>query len=230
MRYTVLTALALLLLSCQTPVQAQSKFGKTGKYYPLDHRKPVGEAGRWQVIAQPGIQHYVQPVQIQLPTTGEVSFYNGSPQPAVTLPAPAQAGMQVGYAYRVKIANIPEYPGVEIYPTIELLGRLHPPEELKHKYPVPVEITPEEIEAVMNDQMVTKVIYLEQPQVATPSRQVNGRSHVESLGVEVNLLEAADQRGRPIAILRIGGRIPDPQSSEDEFYSSSPITLPPSHP
>ena len=79
---------------------------------------------------------------------------------------------------------------------------------------------------MMNDQMVTKVIYLEQPQVATPSRQVDGRSHVESLGVEVNLLEAADQRGRPIAILRIGGRIPDTNSSEDEFYSTSPITLP----
>ena len=127
MRYTVLTALALLCLSSLASVQAQSKFGKTGKYFPLDHRKPVGEAGRWQVIAQPGIQHYVQPVQIKLPTTGEVSFYNGSPQPAVTLPAPAQAGMQVGYAYRVKIANIPEYPGLEIYPSIELLGRLHPP-------------------------------------------------------------------------------------------------------
>ena len=222
MRSLVLTALALLTLSSLTSVQAQER---TGKYYPLDHRKPVGEAGRWQAVIQPGIQHYVQPVQIKLPTTGEISFYQGG-SPAPAREAPAQAGMQVGYAYRVKIANIPEHPGVEIYPTIELLGRLHPPTELKDKYPVPVEITDAEIEAVMNDQMVTKVIYLEQPQLASPTRQVNGKMHIESLDTEVNLLEAADQRGRPIAILRIGGRLPDPNSSEDEFYSASPITLP----
>ena len=223
MRYPVLTALALLFLSSLNMVQAQ---GKTGKYYPLDHRKPVGEAGRWQVIAQPGIQHYVQPVQIKLSTTGEVSFYQGGSQSSVTHAAPAQAGMQVGYAYRVKIANIPEHPGLEFYPTIELLGRLHPPTELKDKYPVPVEITEEEIEAVMNDQMVTKVIYLEQPQLANPSRQVGGKMHIESLDTEINLLEAADQRGRPIAILRIGGRIPDTNATEDEVDSTRPITRP----
>ena len=222
MRSPALTALALLALTSLTSVQAQER---SGKYYPLDHRKPVGEAGRWQAVIQPGIQHYVQPVQIKLPTTGEVSFYQGGSQ-APAQEAPAQAGMQVGYAYRVKIANIPEHPGLEIYPTIELLGRLHPPTELKDKYPVPVEITDEEIEAVMNDQMVTKVIYLEQPQLAQPTRQVDGKMHTESLDTEVNLLQAADQRGRPIAILRIGGRIPDTNSSEDEFYSTSPITLP----
>ena len=222
MRSLAFTALALVALTSLTSVQAQ---GKSGKYYPLDHRKPVGEAGRWQAVIQPGIQHYVQPVQIKLPTTGEVSFYQrGTAAPAQE--APAQAGMQVGYAYRVRVANIPEYPGLEIYPTIELLGRLHPPAELKDKYPVPIEITPEEIEAVMNDQMVTKVIYLEQPQLAQPTRQVGGKMHNESLDTEVNLLEAADQRGRPIAILRIGGRIPDTNSSEDEFYATSPITLP----
>ena len=222
MRSLAFTALALVALTSLTSVQAQ---GKSGKYYPLDHRKPVGEAGRWQAVIQPGIQHYVQPVQIKLPTTGEVSFYQGGTA-APAQEAPAQAGMQVGYAYRVRVANIPEYPGLEIYPTIELLGRLHPPAELKDKYPVPIEITPEEIEAVMNDQMVTKVIYLEQPQLAQPTRQVGGQMHNESLDTEVNLLEAADQRGRPIAILRIGGRIPDTNSSEDEFYATSPITLP----
>jgi hypothetical protein len=201
-------------------------FGEDRKYFPLDHRKPVGEAGRWMATMQPGISHYVQPVQIQLPTEGEVSFYRGGATESVTLPAPAQAGMQVGYAYRVKVSNMPEHPGVELFPTIELLGRLHPPAELKEKYPVPVEITAEEIAAVMNDQMVTKVIYLEQPQLATPTRQVKGKAAVESLETTVNLLEAADKRGRPIAILRMGGRLPDPQSPEDEFYSSSPITLP----
>lgn len=213
--------LPLLFLVSVLPAQ-----DKTGRYYPLNHRKPVGEAGRWMATIQPGLSQYVQPVRIQLPSEGTVSFFRGGAGESVKQAAPAQAGMQVGYAYRVKISDMPEHPGVELYPTIELLGRLHPPAELKDKYPVPVEITAEEIEAVLNDQMVTKVIYLEQPQRATPTRQVNGKSQVESLETTVNLLEAADKRGRPIAILRIGGRVPDPQSGEDEFYSASPITLP----
>lgn len=199
---------------------------RTGRYYPLDHRKPLGEVGRWSVAARPSVVGYVQPVQVRLPSEGEISFYRNGASSAVTLPAPAQAGMQVGYAYRLKISNLPDHPGVEIFPTIELLGRLHPPEGLKDKYPVPIEITAEEIEAVIQDQMVTKVVYLEQPQLANPTRQVNGKMHVEPLDTEVNLLEAADMRGRPIALLRMGGRIPDPSSPDDEFYTSSPLTLP----
>lgn len=213
--------LPLLLLTSVLSAQ-----DKTGRYYPLNHRKPVGEAGRWMATIQPGLNQYVQPVRIQLPSEGTVSFYRGGPGESVAQTAPAQAGMQVGYAYRVKISDMPEHPGVELYPTIELLGRLHPPAELKDKYPVPIEITAEEIAAVLNEQMVTKVIYLEQPQLATPTRQENGKPRVESLETTVNLLEAADKRGRPIAILRLGGRLPDPRSGEDEFYAASPITLP----
>ncbi len=216
----------LITLAGLTAVEAGERATRTGRYYPLDHRQPVGVAGRWNIAIRPSVANYVQPVQVQLPTTGEVSFYRGGAGSAVTLPAPAQAGMQVGHAYRIKISNLPDHPGVELYPTIELLGRLHPPVELKNKYPVPIEITAEEIETVINDQMVTKVIYLEQPQLATPTRQVNGKMHVESLETKVNLLEAADVRGRPIAILRMGGRLPDPNSAEDEFYTSSPIELP----
>jgi len=213
----------LFTLAGLNSIQAQER---TGRYYPLDHRKPVGEVARWNANLRPSVANYVQPVQVQLPTTGEVSFYRGGSAAAVVLPAPAQAGMQVGHAYRIKISNLPDHPGVELFPTIELLGRLHPPIELKDKYPVPIEITAEEIETAINDQMVTKVIYLEQPQLANPTRQVNGKMHVEALDTEVNLLEAADMRGRPIAILRMGGRIPDASSPEDEFYSTSPIVLP----
>ena len=224
MRMTARTLWTLLIaLAGLNSVQAQEQ---TGRYYPLDHRKPLGEVARWNASIRPAVANYVQPVQVQLPTEGDVTFYQGSVKGSVALPAPAQVGMQVGHAYRIKISNLPNHPGVELYPTIELLGRLHPPVELKEKYPVPVEITAEEIETAINDQMVTKVIYLEQPQLAKPTRQVNGKMHVESLGTQVNLLEAADMRGRPIAILRMGGRVPDVGAPEDQFYSTSPIVLP----
>ncbi len=226
LRAALAVAFALAGLTA-IPVAAQEN---TGRYYPLDHRQPVGKAGQWQATIHPGLSNYSQPVQIGLPSTGEVTFYQGSPDSGMAFPAPAQAGMQVGHVYRVKVANLPEYPGLELYPTIELLDRLHPPTELKEKYPVPVELTIEEIEAAMNDQMVTKVVYLEQPQLATPTRQTKGHMQTETMEYGVNLLEAADRRGRPIAIVRIGGRIPDPRSTEDEFFSNSPLTLPGTQP
>lgn len=199
-------------------VQAQERF------QPLDHRAPTGVAGRWNAVIRPGTAGIPQPVQIRLPSTGTVTFYMGSPQNMVPLAAPAQIGMGLGYVYRFRISQMPEYPGVELYPTVEVIDRLHAPPHLAQEFPIPVELTEEEIEIAMNDQMVTKVIYLEEPDLAFPVEQTAG-IRIEKLKPNENLLQAADQRGRPLAILRIGGRIPDSRSSTDEFYSQSPLML-----
>ncbi len=88
--------------------------------------------------------------------------------------------------------------------------------------PDPIEISEEEIEIALQDRMVTKVIYLEQPDLAKPIEQVSG-TLTEDVSPRADLLKVADMKGRPMAILRIGGRVPDPHSPADEFYSRSPI-------
>lgn len=196
--------------------------GPTGRYYPLDHRQVPGVAARWQTTVKRGLYGYMQPVRIILPGEGTVSFYNGSPQAEVQAPAPSQARMMVGHVYRVKLSGLAGRPGVELYPTIELLDRLHPPEGKIDQYPIPVEFTEEEIQAAAEDRLVTKVLYLEQPDMAAPVRNA-ARSRVEELDQRINLLEAADVRGRPMAIVRLGGRVPDPNSPTDEFFSTSPL-------
>lgn len=195
------------------------------RHFPLHHRQPTGMAGEWSLIAQPQGYWYAQPVDVVLPSSGNVTFFQGSPGRQVAKASPATVGMMVGRVYRVKISNLPEFPGAELYPTIELLDRLHPPGEQVDAYSIPIEITAEEIEIVLQDRMVTKVIYLEQPDLAAPFVQED-QIRIEDLPVSENLLKAADERGRPMAILRIGGRIPDPRSQVDEFYSSSPLLFP----
>jgi len=190
----------------------------------LDHRAPTGVAGRWSALTRPGVAGLPQPVRISLPGSGTVTFFDGAPTRGVAVSSPALAGMGVGYVYRVRIADMPEFPGVELFPTIELLDRLHPPEGKELEFPVPIQITEEEIETVMRDQMVTKVVYLEQPNLAFPVTQQNG-ARIENLPPTENLLHAADLRGRPMAIVRIGGRIPDPQSPKDEFFCQSPLQI-----
>ncbi len=196
------------------------------RYFPLNHRQPTGTAGRWSVLTHPQKYGYVQPIEVQLPSAGNVTFYQGSPKNAVQTSAPSQAGMMVGHSYRIRISEMPEYPGVELYPTIEILDRLHPPTQQAQSFPIPIEITEAEIEIVMQDRMVTKVVYLEQPDIAAPFEQ-GKRIRTENLPVTANLLQAADERGRPMAIIRIGGRIPDPTSLIDAFYSTSPLVIPP---
>ena len=216
---------ALAILAATTLFLAASAHAQE-RHFPLDHRQPPGTAGRWNVLTQPQLQGYVQPVQIILPTEGHVTYYAGSPQNAVLTQSPSRSGMMVGHPYRVRISGMPEFPGIELYPTIEVLNRLHPPEGRANDFPIPIELTAEEIEIVLEDRMVTKVIYLEEPDLAVPFSHTD-RELIEDLPGSVNLLQAADQRGRPMAILRIGGRIPDPLGPTDEFFSRSPIVLPP---
>lgn len=195
------------------------------RYFPLNHRQPTGMAAEWSVLTHPQKYGYTQPVEIKVPSAGHITYYQGSPQNAVLTQSPSKAGMQVGHTYRVKLSGMPEFPGAELYPTIEILDRLHPPAGLIERFPIPVEITAEEIEIVLQDRMVTKVIYLEQPDLATPISQEE-RLRVVDLPATANLLHAADERGRPMAILRIGGRTPDPLSPVDSFYSASPLYIP----
>ena len=186
-----------------------------GRFTPLNQHEVPGKVGRWNVIAKPSLYGYFQPLRIELPSEGLVSFYTPEqPQPVLTH-APAQAAMLIGPVYRLKIAGLPEYPGVELYPTIEVTDRLHPPAGQENEWPIPVDITTEEIEAVLQDRMVTKVIYLENPQRASLlNPDDDGIITFDAQGRD-NLLDAADQLGRPVAILRIGGRTPDPNNPLD---------------
>ncbi|WP_417848120.1 hypothetical protein [Thalassoglobus sp.] len=213
------TAILVSTLLLSTVTIAQDR------HFPLNHRQPTGMAGRWSLLTHPQKAGVLQPVEIQLPSAGHVTYFQGSPQNAVLTQSPSNVGMMVGHTYRVRISGMPEFPGAELYPTVEVLDRLHAPDGLAKSYPIPVEITADEIEIVLQDRMVTKVIYLEQPDLAAPFAQ-GERIRTEDLKVTENLLRAADERGRPMAILRIGGRIPDPNSPVDPFYSTSPIAIP----
>ncbi len=214
-------SIALLLGSlAAVPLTAQD----ARTHFPLDHRAPVGVAGRWNVIAQRGIHGFPQPFEVSLPTQGRVTFFDGSTPEGVAVDAPAQARLPVGHVCRVKISDLPEFPGVELYPTIEMLDRLHAPPELAGEFAVPIQLTAEEIEAVLQDRMVTKVIYLERQDLPRPNAQ-EGDVHISDLLPSANLLESATQRGRPVAILRLGGRTPGRGTPDELVQPFVPVEV-----
>jgi uncharacterized repeat protein (TIGR01451 family) len=119
------------------------------------------------------------------------------------------AGFQIGPVYRLKVTEIPNNPGLEIFPTVEVVDRLYPPPCLALRYPIPVELTRNELELAARGAFITRVIYVEDPHQALPVAQ---RPDSEQPWIEApqgeDPLVTADWRGRAVAILRIGGRVP----------------------
>lgn len=195
---------------------------KPRMHYPLDHRAPVGKVAHWNVLARPSIHAYPQPVRITVPGTAKVTFFDGSSPSGVTVDAPGQTMLPVGYAYRVRISDMSEYPGVELFPSVEVLDRLHPPANLVEEYPIPIELTADEIEAILDDRMVTKVVYMEKQDLPRPPQRRSAVSLLE-LPPHANLLESATQMGRPMAILRVGGRTLT--EADRELLSAPPVPV-----
>src|SRR5262245_706913 len=81
---------------------------------------PPGEVGQRQLMRGGPLAGYFQPVEVTAPEGSIVSlaveggFDQGNKESVL-------AGMQIGYVYRLRVANIPDHAGEEVYPTIELV-------------------------------------------------------------------------------------------------------------
>jgi hypothetical protein len=168
---------------------------------------------------------YCQPVEIRAPQGARISPTAGTGFAEGQIDQ-ILVGLQIGPIYRFKVTEIPEYPGVEVFPTIEMVDRTYPPPGLALKFPVPVDLTREDLLAAVDGKFVTRVIYIEDPQLALPvvekptdaTRWMNVRPGEDPL-------VTADGLGRPIAILRIGGRIPDANVVDASFNYGGPAPM-----
>lgn len=194
---------------------------ESNRYFPVDHRTP-GVAAYWNTAIDPNRCCQMQVTEFLLPAGGEIAILQPGAESA--LPAPAQGELQVGCTYRARISGMTDFPGIELYPTIEMLDHLHAPAGKEREFPVPVEFTAEDIEMALQNRLVTKVIYLEQPDLAVPESQQGG-PRVTNFAPRVNLMQRADELGRPIAIIRLGGRIPNLANPEPGFFGDGPAAV-----
>lgn len=202
------------ITSAQSPLIPEQS---PARYYPLRHDMPPGKNARWAAMIKRPTAADVTFVKFELPSDGQVVIYGSIP--AQPIPVPGWCGIGVGRLYRVRIAGLAEFPGVALYPTIEVLDHTSPPPGREKEFAVPIRLTIGEIEQALNGQMLTKVIYVEQPEIASPFPTEDGLV-VETLTPDRNLLKAADRRGRPIAIFRLGARTPDPRRPDPRFFGS----------
>lgn len=197
--------------------------------YLLDARQAPGEVAAAQVLRrQPGVGTF-QALSIRGPENLKVALVRDG-QFLEPLDVPVTTGMLVGSVYRFRVTNIPFQPGQELYPTIEIIDRIYAPAGKEHRFPIPIVLTAEDMANALSGALVTRVIYLEDSELAEPTATTADQQLTTDVGPTDNALQVADQLGRPVAILRIGSRVPTNLNGDlmHFTYGSPPwIPLPP---
>jgi hypothetical protein len=187
---------------------------------------PPGAIGSLRLHRGGPLSGYFQPVRIRAPQGARIAL---AMEGNFTAPQPGDAlvGLAIGSVYRLQVTDIPNNPGLEIFPTVEIIDRMYPPAGMALRYPIPIELTVDELELAAQGKFVTRVIYVEEPQHALP---VARRPEEAQPWTEVrpgdDPLVVADGLGRPVAILRIGGRVPNLNGADRAFtYGTAPLVL-----
>lgn len=174
--------------------------------------------------ADPDLARVIQPVRIVAPAETTVSVLsNGNvlsaSQSKVTM------GLAVGPVYQVKVSGLNLHESVELYPSIELLGRLYPPKGMENRFPIEIMITRDDLLQVIDRGMVTKVIYLEHGDMVIPHRHSPDSQPTFDVGASEDPLRASQSLGRPMAILRIGSRVPLNGNVADTIQTIGPVPI-----
>jgi uncharacterized repeat protein (TIGR01451 family) len=134
------------------------------------------------------------------------TFYQGTPD-GRDFPAPVAVGLRPGYIYRVRLSGLPGQPDRMLYPTLEVRGTLQlPPGLHSADYPAPVTFTPEEIDQVLSGAVLTKVVFLEDPNHALAEASRPDQPLEIDVAPGADPLDEARARGRPLIIVRLGER------------------------
>jgi len=184
---------------------------------------PPGVVGQQQAYRIPQGFGYKQPVELRGTGGAQVAIQiDGEFSPAAHRVA---ARLQVGGVFPYRVTEIPGHPGIELYPTIEVIHRLYPPEGLADQFPVIVELNQDDLETAASGSYVVKVIYLEDPAVSQWQAHDGETQPFFDLAPGAELLHSADLMGRPIAILRLGSRLPNPGELHPLGFPAAPELL-----
>lgn len=188
--------------------------------------------GNVSLAQHPGFQHpghpgapvreYFQPVRISGPEGTHIALAINETF-VQRRAAPYAVGLLLGMDYRMRVTDIPYYPGKEVFPTVQVLQRTFPPQGMELEYPILIDITQEDIELALDGKFVTRVIYLEDPRSAMPIRGDLGPQPSVDVVSGADPIDVAATLGQPVAILRLGGRIPNTLGTVDPmFFHGSP--------
>ena len=192
---------------------------------------PPGAIGSQQLQRGGPLPGFYQPVEIKVPPGALISLAVGNQfdQPQ---PASRKVGLLIGAVYRLRATNIRLAEGLEVFPTIEIIDRLYAPPDQQCRFAIPIDVTEDDLKLAIDGKFVTRVIYLEDPRNALPASDNPQAQNWFETAPGQDPLAVADGLGRPVAILRLGARLPSQDEMQDAsfFYGSPPFVALPSEP
>ena len=210
----------LLCLATASVLVAQ----EPGVHYLHQGAMPPGAIGSRQLQRGGPLPGFFQPVEIKAPLGASISLAvaGNFDRPQMTS---RRAGFLIGQVYRLRVMNIPMNPGLEVFPTIEVIDRLYTPRNSPRHFAISIELTEVDLRLALAGKYVTRVIYLEDPNIALPIGTDPAKQDWFEVGRGQDPLAVADALGRPVAILRMGARIPhdDAQPSPSFLFGSPPF-------
>jgi hypothetical protein len=130
-------ALALLALAWASPA-APSQVITATAHTQVQFAGPTGMKVRWYVKAADGKESYSDP----------------------PLVIPARYNFKQGCVYRLKLTHIPGFPGLEVYPTLEVPFAGPAATTFLAHSAVPLKLTDEDFQQVQAGKVVVKTIYM----------------------------------------------------------------------
>jgi hypothetical protein len=148
-------------------------------------------------------------VRFARPTGMKVAWFTQGPdgQPSfssVPLETPGRYNFGQGAIYRLKLSGIDGRPGLEVYPTMEVVPSNPKTEAFLAHSSVPIDFTVEDFKQIVEGNYVVKVIYLPDPQFQDITS--SGTEEILSTRLEpgVDPIAEAMRRGSILLVLRMG--------------------------
>lgn len=121
-----------------------------------------------------------------------------------TLPNQGLKKFHQGSVYRLKLTDLPDRAGVELYPTLEIARSVPASEAFLEHSAIPLHFTEEDFDQALSGNLVTKVVYLPRPD--QQERAIGGVETLVSTRIEpgVDPVGEAERKGTILAVLRMG--------------------------
>jgi hypothetical protein len=141
---------------------------------------------------------------------------------------PAAHDFGQGHIYRLKLTNIPNQPGRELYPTLEIAPTSARTQAFLAHSSIPIEFTDNDFDQVFSGNYITKVVYLPNPDFQGIAMSGVGTLVNTQLQPGVDPIIEASKRGSILAVIRMGNKDLSGIVAENKRYASmSGFAMPP---
>lgn len=159
-----------------------------------------------QIPALPAQQPPLFYVRLVGPKGMKATLYRGEAI-GVAMDTPCVVGFRPGYAYRVALSHMAEFPGAVFSPTIEVRGSLWLGGQLRNAdFPANVIFRAEDFANVEHGALITKLVVLERPDTAEPVRSRANEPIEIPVRTARDLYQESQARGAPLATIMLGQR------------------------